>query len=82
MAQIGITSKSYVPPDCKPPNCLGFTLDDEAVREAERKRESKMGGKVDTNPAARKLYEIGCWALDELFPGRPIARFWFLETSK
>eukprot|EP00567_Pseudictyota_dubia_P015498 CAMPEP_0197446926 /NCGR_PEP_ID=MMETSP1175-20131217/11727_1 /TAXON_ID=1003142 /ORGANISM="Triceratium dubium, Strain CCMP147" /LENGTH=406 /DNA_ID=CAMNT_0042978103 /DNA_START=140 /DNA_END=1360 /DNA_ORIENTATION=+ len=80
LAQVGITSKSYIPPSEKPPNCLGFTLDDEAVRNAERQRESKAGGKVETNAVARTLYDIGCWALDELFPGRPIARFWFLET--
>jgi ubiquinol oxidase len=80
LAQLGIFAKDYIPPGERPPNCLGFTLDDQAVRDAERIRESKVGGKVETNPIARKLYETGCWALDELFPGRPIARFWFLET--
>ena len=80
LAQVGITSKDYIPPGARPPNCLGLTLDDEAVYEAERRRESQVGGKVETNPIARKLYDIGCFALDELFPDRPIARFWFLET--
>lgn len=79
-AAVGITGKGYIPRSQMPPDCLGLTLDSEAVKEAERKRESRKGEKVETNPASRLLYDIGCFALDELFPTRPIARFWFLET--
>mmetsp|Transcript_29028 Transcript_29028/g.53116 ORF Transcript_29028/g.53116 Transcript_29028/m.53116 type:complete len:400 (-) Transcript_29028:293-1492(-) len=77
---VGITGKSYIPRSQMPPECLGFSLDDEAVREAEREREALPGGKVVTNIVSQKLYDLGCFALDELFPGRPIARFWFLEV--
>lgn len=78
--KLGITGKSYVPLDKRPPNCLGLTLDDEAVKKAEEKREARSTAKVESNIAARALYDIGCFALDELFEARPIARFWFLET--
>jgi len=80
LAEVGIKSESWVPRDQMPPDCLGLTLDSEAVREAERQREAKPGGKVDANCASRALYDVGCFALDELFDERPIARFWFLET--
>jgi Alternative oxidase. len=78
-AEIGITGKDFIPPSERLPDCLGFTLDSEAVKEAARRRESSQGGKVETNPASRALYDLGCFALDELFENRPIARFWFLE---
>lgn len=78
-AEIGITGKDYIPPSERLPDCLGFTLDSEAVKEAARRRENGLGGKVETNPASRALYDLGCFALDELFENRPIARFWFLE---
>mmetsp|Transcript_12798 Transcript_12798/g.24019 ORF Transcript_12798/g.24019 Transcript_12798/m.24019 type:complete len:445 (+) Transcript_12798:267-1601(+) len=78
-AEIGITGKDYIPPSERLPDCLGFTLNSEAVKEAARRRENALGGKVDTNPASRALYDVGCFALDELFENRPIARFWFLE---
>lgn len=77
---LGITGNSYIPRLERPPDCLGLTLDNEAVKEAEERREARSGGKVETNPVARALYSIGCFALDELFDERPIARFWFLET--
>merc|ERR1719352_20175 len=80
LAGVGIFAKDYIPPEEKPPNCLGLTLDSEAVKDAERKREARAGEKVETNPASRALYDAGCYVLDELFVGRPIARFWFLET--
>lgn len=63
-----------------PPLCLGLTLPNEAVKEAERIRESKPGGRVDANPVSRTLYNVGCLLLDGLFDERPIERFWFLET--
>ena len=62
-----------------PPACLGLTLSNEAVKEAERRREEK-GGRVDANPVSRALYDVGCLLLDNLFDERPIQRFWFLET--
>ena len=80
LGSIGIRGKNYVDPNLMPPNCLGLTLDSEAVREAERRREARAGEKVETNPVSRALYDVGCFCLDELFEDRPIARFWFLET--
>jgi len=79
LASMDITTKDYIPRSERPPDCFGFTLDNEAVQEAERKREAQKDQKVEANIAARLLYDIGCYALDELFPGRPISRFWFLE---
>lgn len=78
--KFGIVGKSYIPPEEKPPLVFGFTLSNEDVKEAERKRESRPGSKVESNVVARGLYEVGCFVLDELFDERPIARFWFLET--
>ena len=78
--KLGITSKSYIPPTDKPPLVFGFTLSNEAVKDAERRREAKPGYKVESNIVARALYDVGCYVLDELFDERPIARFWFLET--
>lgn len=78
-ARIGITGKDYIPPKECPPECLGLRLSNEAVKEAERVREER-DGRVETNLVARKLYDVGCLFLDELFDERPIARFWFLET--
>ena len=75
----GITSLNYIPPEERPPLCLQLTLSNEDVKEAERRREEREG-KVEVNAAARALYDVGCYVLDELFDGRPIARFWFLET--
>ena len=77
--KLGIIPKSYIPPAERPPNCLGFTLDNDAVKQAEELRESRSG-EVETNFASLALYHVGCFCLDELFDGRPIARFWFLET--
>jgi ubiquinol oxidase len=79
LATINIRPENYIPLSERPPDCFGFTLDNEAVKQAEISRETQKEKKVETNPASRLLYDIGCFALDELFPGRPIARFWFLE---
>ena len=62
-----------------PPQCLNLVLSNEAVKKAERKREEN-GGRVDAHPASRALYDAGCFFLDNFFEGRPIPRFWFLET--
>lgn len=63
----------------RPPFCLGLTLSNEAVKEAERKRVAAGDG-VEVHPVAQTLYDVGCLFLDELFDERPIQRFWFLET--
>lgn len=79
--KLNITSSSYIPPNERPPDCLGLTLDNEKVKQAEIKREnSSKDGKIESSVISRTLYDIGCFFLDELFDGRPIARFWFLET--
>jgi hypothetical protein len=62
----------------RPPECLNLQLSNEAVKEAERRREMS-GGAVDAHPISRALYDGGCFFLDQLFDERPIARFWFLE---
>jgi hypothetical protein len=63
----------------KPPGCLNLTLSNFDVSETERIR-IEMGGKVDAHPVSMTLYNVGCLFLDNLFDGRPIQRFWFLET--
>ena len=77
--KIGIKNENYIPPEERPPLCLGLTLSNQEVKEAEKRREAREG-RVEVNAAARALYDVGCYTLDELFDGRPIARFWFLET--
>jgi hypothetical protein len=71
----------------KPPHCLNVTLSNFEVSETERRRlergngvdEDPVGG-VDAHPVSLALYNVGCLFLDNLFDGRPIQRFWFLET--
>jgi len=63
----------------RPPGCLNLKLSNEAVLEAERRRVASGGG-VEAHPISRALYDGGCLLLDRLFDGRPIQRFWFLET--
>lgn len=62
-----------------PPECLGFKLENEAVNRREANRESS-GGMVKTSWFVRKVYDVTCTALDVFFDGRPVPRFWFLET--
>eukprot|EP00980_Cylindrotheca_fusiformis_P008611 scaffold1830_cov117-Cylindrotheca_fusiformis.AAC.10 len=78
LAKVGITGKDYIPPEESLPLCLGLRLSNEAVKEAERKREER-DGRVETNVVSRTLYDVGCLFLDKFFDERPIARFWFLE---
>lgn len=78
LVQLGETV-GLVPKDpLRPPFCLGLVLSNEAVKEAERRREA-TGGRVEAHPVSRGLYDLGCLFLDNLFDGRPIQRFWFLE---
>lgn len=62
-----------------PPDCLNFILDDATVANRERERENR-DGKVETGWFVRKVYDVTCAGLDLLFDGRPIPRFWMLET--
>lgn len=61
------------------PETLNLFLSNEVVKKAEILREL-AGGRVEASPVARLLYDVGCYFLDNFFDGRPIARFWFLET--
>ena len=63
----------------KPPHCLNVTLSNFDVSETERLR-IEIGGGVVAHPVSLALYNVGCLFLDNLFDGRPIQRFWFLET--
>ncbi len=52
-----------------------LTLDNDAVWARERARPQ-----VETALPIRVVYHVLCWFLDVLFEGRPISRFWMLET--
>jgi hypothetical protein len=65
--------------ELRPPRCLNLVLSNQAVAEAERRRIA-AGEDVDAHPVSKALYAVGCYFLDEFFDGRPIQRFWFLET--
>jgi ubiquinol oxidase len=54
-------------------------LDDKKVAQAEKDREAREG-KVEAPILIRLVYNSLCWALDLLYEGRPIQRFWVLET--
>ena len=54
-------------------------LDDAKVSRREKAREDREG-KVQAPIIIRLVYNILCWTLDVLYEGRPIQRFWFLET--
>lgn len=54
-------------------------LDDKKVAEREGRRENE-GDKVDAPWPIKVTYVTLCWALDQLYAGRPIQRFWMLET--
>ena len=58
-----------------------LTLDDGKVTARERARWAAGGGPATTPPLAiRAAYASLCWALDVMYAGRPIERFWILET--
>lgn len=52
-----------------------FELSNEAIWKRERSR-----AQVDAPWTVKIPYYVLCWGLDSCFDGRPIARFWFLET--
>jgi hypothetical protein len=60
----------------RPPFCLGLVLSNEAVKEAEVRRESD-GGRVDAHPVSRGLYDIGCFFLVRMLPAGVAA--WFFH---
>ncbi|KAK3264907.1 hypothetical protein CYMTET_26375 [Cymbomonas tetramitiformis] len=58
------------------PDCMGFVLDDEAVRQKDLTHEA-----AEDEPALiRWAYNTSVWGLDLLYEGKPIQRFWVLEV--
>jgi len=55
-----------------------LTLDDKACWELERKRDKERGENYAPVFIKIPFYAL-CWMTDNLFDGRPIQRFWFLE---
>uniref|UniRef100_A0A0G4IE86 Ubiquinol oxidase n=1 Tax=Chromera velia CCMP2878 TaxID=1169474 RepID=A0A0G4IE86_9ALVE len=49
-------------------------------REEDRREAEKKEGRPDPSPIVLVPYLTVCWLLDYLYDGRPIQRFWFLET--
>lgn len=58
------------------PDCFGFVLDDDMVRERDRAHDRS----ADEPKFLRLLYELSVKGLDLLYEGRPIQRFWTLEV--
>ncbi|KAI3428133.1 hypothetical protein D9Q98_006516 [Chlorella vulgaris] len=56
-----------------------LTLDDAAVSASEKSRLAAAGGPRPSLPI-RAAYTSLCWVLDVVYGGRPIERFWVLET--
>ena len=56
-----------------------LTLDDGKVIARERARLAAAAGPKPPLPI-RFVYSSLCWVLDVLYEGRPIERFWVLET--
>jgi ubiquinol oxidase len=57
----------------------GLTLNDAAVWAREDERQSGPAATQAPLPV-KAFYWALCWVLDALFAGRPVQRFWFLET--
>ena len=66
--------------ELRPPGCLNLRLSNEAVTQAEVSRIESGNGVEDVHPVSQVLYDGACLLLDRLYDGRPIQRFWFLET--
>lgn len=62
-----------------PPDVLNLHLSDEAVANIERERDFK-DGPIQASFFVRTVYTVTCRFLDLGFEGRPIQRFWLLET--
>lgn len=69
----------YPPLQFTPPDVLNLELSAEAVANREREREEQQGGQK-TSWFVTFVYKIMCAFLDVRFKGRPIPRFWLLET--
>lgn len=63
----------------KPPELPGlvahFKLDIDQVVARETQR-----GVPDSSPVVKAIFFVLCWSLDRLYEGRPIQKFWVLET--
>ena len=79
LSDLGIRSNKLTFKQSNFPTIFQFKLANEIVKQAEKTREEN-GNRVDAHPIARFLYDVGCLFLDKCFDGRPIERFWFLET--
>jgi len=62
-------------PPRPPPFVKKLTLDVEAVKGREETR-----GVPPSTPAVQAIFFVLCWMLDRLYEGRPIQKFWVLET--
>jgi len=62
-------------PSHPPPFVNMLTLDVEAVERREAAR-----GVPSSTPAVQAIFFALCWILDRLYEGRPIQKFWVLET--
>lgn len=62
-----------------PPDVLGLQLNNSAVETREKERQARQG-RVNASAFVRFVYNVTCKVLDVLFDGRPVPRFWFLET--
>lgn len=80
----------HLPRDARDPNLTpeqaeilervrSLKLNDPLVAKREREREEREG-RVDAPWPIRLAYGSLCWVLDVIYAGRPIQRFWFLET--
>lgn len=59
----------------EPPFLSSLSLNIDKVTELESKR-----GVPDSNPFVGAIFFTLCWGLDRLYEGRPIQKFWVLET--
>jgi len=62
-------------PRVPPPFVDALTLDADRVVEREEAR-----GVPESSPAVKAIFFVLCWSLDRLYEGRPIQKFWVLET--
>lgn len=70
--QLGLNEVATIEP---PAFVAGLTLDVDSVME----REDAMGH-PQTTPFVGGVFFVLCWTLDRLYEGRPIPKFWVLET--
>ena len=77
------THRALPPRPPSPPQVLAqvraLSLDDSLVSARERARWAATGGSGASLPITAAYVSL-CWVLDFLYAGRPIQRFWILET--